>query len=141
MINKQRIDEEAALYVEEWHLDMGWVPTDRSCIPSLASFTAGANFAAEEIISKASEGFEEFWKKERGDLVLEPSSFITIKESEQYEWEKQAWQAARLSSEKEIQQLKQRLAWYHDRLILVYGENYHLDYHINTRAKISAESN
>lgn len=45
---KTEIEEAASKYVEEWHIDMGWVPTERSCIPSVASFTAGAEFMQSE---------------------------------------------------------------------------------------------
>jgi hypothetical protein len=46
---KTKLEEAASKYVEEWHIDMGWVPTERSCIPSVASFIAGAEFMQKQI--------------------------------------------------------------------------------------------
>jgi hypothetical protein len=88
MINKQRIEEAA----EKW--------TDTNPLVSRSAyvnaFTAGANFAAQEIMSKASKGFEEWFETRFPDVNHENVR-------------RESWQASRLSSEKEIQQLKQKL--------------------------------
>lgn len=89
MISKQRIEEAATTYafrrpelIEE---------------DAIEAFTAGANWAAQEIMSKASEGFEEwFLHYPSWDTAMSRQNSCEV-----------AWQAAKISSEKEIQQLKE----------------------------------
>lgn len=58
---------------------------------------------------KDKKAFEKWWEKNRGDLVLEPSCFITIKDREQYLWEEEAFQAACEYKDKEIIELKKKV--------------------------------
>lgn len=109
----------------------------------IRSFTAGANWMQEKIMDEAAKGFEE-WVKARYEK-MDCQIFANVDEAMSFHKKIhpfQAWQAAKLSSAKEIEQLKQRLAEYEKEVLCggcndIVLENGKCD--VCNWAKISAE--
>jgi len=57
---EQELERLAEDNVEAWHKENNWVPTDRSCMPSIASFKAGYRAAQSqtELLRKRVEKLE-----------------------------------------------------------------------------------
>lgn len=90
------------------------------------SFLAGAKWMHEKIMSEASDGFEG-WRKEYLKTLGGDSEYLgTILANMPETLMEEAWQAAKLSGAKEIEQLKQKLEIAVEALkdIQDFGENY-----------------
>ena len=66
-----------------------------------SSFTAGAKWVHEKIMSEASEGFEEWYTEDHASKIWSDLNGDEIA--------KETWQAAKLSSAKEIEQLRTKI--------------------------------
>jgi hypothetical protein len=81
------------------------------CPESVIVFTAGAHWMQKDLLESASEGFEEwftiFYKATPFDSYNES---IPVNAQDLTRWQKEAWQAAKLSNQKIIQEKDEKIA-------------------------------
>lgn len=70
----ETIREVAKEFVEKWHNDNGWVPTDRTCIPGVDSFIAGANHALSQSSESDKEAFKEWYRPFKDKWLISQDS-------------------------------------------------------------------
>lgn len=73
------------------------------------AFIESATQMQSDLLAEASEGFTDFWTKQRGDMVGEPSIKVSYTDFQLQEWEREAYEAGALSKMKEVEELKCRL--------------------------------